>query len=68
MVQTPADNSETELDETAHTEAVFEEKLTGKPDDAVANGVTFPEANTTLGKEAKEIVCAAGVMGSKPFG
>ena len=54
--QVPAPASVTRFPATVQTPVVVEAKLTGRPDDADASSVTFPEPNATLPRALNVIV------------
>ena len=62
MVQVPVATSVTVLPETVQVVAVVDAKLTGKPDDAVAETVNGGLPSTWLGKGANVMVCASFVI------
>ena len=57
MVHVPTETRVTVAPLTVHTDAVSDEKLTGKPDDAVALTVNGAAPNVLLLKDAKVMVC-----------
>ena len=62
MVQVPVATSVTVLPETVQVVAVVDAKLTGKPDDDVAETVNGGLPSTWLGNGANVMVCASFVI------
>ena len=61
MVQLPYSSSDAVLPETVHTAGVVEEKVTDRPELAVADRATLVDAICPSGMDGKVMVCDWGV-------